>query len=78
MPAGMLVLGDVEITAICDVDTVMPLAEAFDRGDPPPGGIDLRIRGLSQLTEHDLVSGGVRRRYCAESTSALVEPDLHR
>jgi hypothetical protein len=36
----MLVLGDVEITAICDVDTVMPLAEAFDRGDPPPGGIE--------------------------------------
>jgi glyoxylase-like metal-dependent hydrolase (beta-lactamase superfamily II) len=40
MPAGMLVFGDVEITAICDVDTVMPLAEAFDRGDPPPGGIE--------------------------------------
>jgi glyoxylase-like metal-dependent hydrolase (beta-lactamase superfamily II) len=40
MPAAMLVLGDVEITAICDVDTVMPLAEAFDRGDPPPGGIE--------------------------------------
>lgn len=40
MPAGMLVLGDVEITAICDVDTVMPLAEAFDSGDPPPGGIE--------------------------------------
>jgi glyoxylase-like metal-dependent hydrolase (beta-lactamase superfamily II) len=40
MPAGKLVLGDVEITAICDVDTVMPLAEAFDRGDPPPGGIE--------------------------------------
>jgi glyoxylase-like metal-dependent hydrolase (beta-lactamase superfamily II) len=40
MSAEMLVLGDVEITAICDVDTVMPLAEAFDRGDPPPGGIE--------------------------------------
>ena len=40
MPGGTIVLGDVEVTAICDVDTVMPLTDAFDRGDPPPGGID--------------------------------------
>ncbi len=38
MPAGMLVLGDIEITALCDVDTVMPLVEAFGGGEPPPGG----------------------------------------
>jgi hypothetical protein len=32
-------LGNVEITAILDVDTSMPLAEVFDgSGDPPPGG----------------------------------------
>lgn len=40
MPAGMLVLGEVEIAAICDVDTVTPLAEVFDRANPPPGGIE--------------------------------------
>jgi glyoxylase-like metal-dependent hydrolase (beta-lactamase superfamily II) len=39
MPAETLTLGDVEITAILDVDTSMPLAEVFDgTGDPPPGG----------------------------------------
>ena len=39
MPAATLTVGDVEITAILDVDTSMPLAELFDgSGDPPPGG----------------------------------------
>ena len=39
MPAVTLTVGDVEITAILDVDTSMPLAEIFDgSGDPPPGG----------------------------------------
>ena len=39
MPAATLTVGNVEITAILDVDTSMPLAEVFDgSGDPPPGG----------------------------------------
>jgi glyoxylase-like metal-dependent hydrolase (beta-lactamase superfamily II) len=39
MPAATLTVGDVEITAILDVDTWMPLAEMFDGSvDPPPGG----------------------------------------
>jgi glyoxylase-like metal-dependent hydrolase (beta-lactamase superfamily II) len=39
MPAATLAVGDVEITAILDVDTSMPLTEVFDgSGDPPPGG----------------------------------------
>ena len=39
MPAATLIVGEVEITAILDVDTSMPLAELFDgSGDPPPGG----------------------------------------
>jgi hypothetical protein len=39
MPAATLTIGNVEITAILDVDTSMPLAEVFDgSGDPPPGG----------------------------------------
>ena len=39
MPVATLTIGSVEITAIRDVDTSMPLAEVFDgRGDPPPGG----------------------------------------
>lgn len=39
MLAGSLIVGDVEISALRDVDTRMPLAEAFDGGDPPPGGL---------------------------------------
>jgi hypothetical protein len=36
MPAATLTVGNVEITAILDVDTSMPLAEVFDgSGDPP-------------------------------------------
>jgi glyoxylase-like metal-dependent hydrolase (beta-lactamase superfamily II) len=39
VPAATLTVGDVEITAILDVDTSMPLAEMFDGSvDPPPGG----------------------------------------
>ena len=39
MPAATLTVGNVEITAILDVDRSMPLAEVFDgSGDPPPGG----------------------------------------
>ena len=39
MPAATLTVGNVEITAILDVDTSMPLAEIFgESGDPPPGG----------------------------------------
>ena len=39
MPAATLTIGDVEITAILDVDTSIPLAEVFDgSGDPPRGG----------------------------------------
>jgi metallo-beta-lactamase superfamily protein len=39
MPAATQTVGNVEITAILDVDTSMPLAEVFDgSGDPPPGG----------------------------------------
>ena len=39
MQTDTLTVGDVEITAILDVDTSMPLAELFDgSGDPPPGG----------------------------------------
>ncbi len=39
MPAATLTVGDVEIIAILDVDTSMPLAEMFDGSvDPPPGG----------------------------------------
>jgi hypothetical protein len=39
MPAATLTVGNVEITAILDVDTSMPLTEVFDgSGDPPPGG----------------------------------------
>ena len=34
MPVGTLVVGDVQIIAIHDVDALMPLADAFDRGDP--------------------------------------------
>ena len=40
MPAATLTVGNVEITAILDVDTSMPLAEMFDgNADPPPGGV---------------------------------------
>jgi hypothetical protein len=39
MPAATLTVGNVEISAILDVDTSKPLAEVFDgSGDPPPGG----------------------------------------
>ena len=39
MPAGSLTVGDIEITAILDIDTSIPVAEVFgERGDPPPGG----------------------------------------
>ena len=39
MPAATLTVGNVEITAILDVDTMFPLAEVFDgSGDPLPGG----------------------------------------
>ena len=39
MPATTLTVGDVEITAILDVDTLIPIADVFDEsGDPPPGG----------------------------------------
>ncbi len=39
MPAARLTVGDVEITAILDVDTSIPLTEVFDgSGDPTPGG----------------------------------------
>jgi hypothetical protein len=39
MPGATLTVGNVEITAILDVDTSMPLAEVFDgSGDLPPGG----------------------------------------
>lgn len=40
MPAGSLIVGAVEIVALRDVDAVMPLADTFDRGDPPPGGLE--------------------------------------
>ena len=37
MPAATLTVGNVEITAILDVDTMFPLAEVFDgSGDPLP------------------------------------------
>ena len=40
MPATTLTVGNVEITAVLDVDTSMPLDEVFDgSGDPPPGGL---------------------------------------
>jgi len=39
MHTATLTVGNVEITAILDVDTSMPLAEVFDgSGDPPRGG----------------------------------------
>ena len=39
MSGETLTIGDVEITAILDVDTSIPLAEVFDgSSDPPPGG----------------------------------------
>jgi hypothetical protein len=39
MRAATLTVGEIEITAILDIDTAMPLAELFDgSGDPPPGG----------------------------------------
>ena len=40
MPDATLSIGDVEIVAISDVDTTMPLSDMFDRGDPPPGGAE--------------------------------------
>ena len=41
MPAATLTVGNVEITAILDVDTPIALAEIFDgSGDPLPGGSD--------------------------------------
>ncbi len=40
MSAGSLIIGDVEIVAILDIDTLMSLGETFDRGDPPPGGTE--------------------------------------
>jgi glyoxylase-like metal-dependent hydrolase (beta-lactamase superfamily II) len=41
MPAATLTVGNVEITAILDVDTSMPLAELFDGGiDALPGGAE--------------------------------------
>jgi hypothetical protein len=49
MPAATLTVGNVEITAILDVDTSMPLAEVFGgSGDPPPGGSEFlaaRVKG---------------------------------
>jgi glyoxylase-like metal-dependent hydrolase (beta-lactamase superfamily II) len=40
MPEATLTVGDVEVTAILDVEASMPLAEVFDGGgDPPPGGL---------------------------------------
>ena len=39
MPAATLTIGNAEITAIRDVDALIPLSEMFDgSGDPPPGG----------------------------------------
>jgi hypothetical protein len=41
MPAATLTVGNVEITAILDVDTSIPLAELFDGGiDALPGGAE--------------------------------------
>jgi glyoxylase-like metal-dependent hydrolase (beta-lactamase superfamily II) len=41
MPTATLTVGDIDITAILDTDTSMPLAEVFDgSGDPPPGGVE--------------------------------------
>ena len=39
MPTATMTVRNVEITAILDLDTPIPLAEVFDgSGDPPPGG----------------------------------------
>ncbi len=39
MPAATLIVGNVEITAILDIDTSMPLVEVFNgSGDPPHSG----------------------------------------
>ena len=53
MPAESLTVGDVEITAILDVDTWMPLTEVFDgTGDPLPGGLDsLATRYPEEFTD---------------------------
>ena len=40
MLAATLIVGHVEIAAIRDVDALMSLTETFDRGDPPPGGLE--------------------------------------
>ena len=52
MTAAALTVGNVEITAILDVDTSMPLAEVFDgSGDPPPGGSEsLAVRYPDEFT----------------------------
>ena len=52
MPAETLTVGNVEITAILDVDTMFPLAEVFERsGDPLPGGSEsLASTSADQVT----------------------------
>src|SRR5262249_38665621 len=46
-----LTVGDVEITAILDVDTSMPLVDLLGGGDPPPGGsASLSVRYPDEFT----------------------------
>jgi glyoxylase-like metal-dependent hydrolase (beta-lactamase superfamily II) len=43
MPSDGLILGNVEIVPILDVDALMPLGDMFDRGEPPPGGVEALV-----------------------------------
>jgi glyoxylase-like metal-dependent hydrolase (beta-lactamase superfamily II) len=40
MSEKTIVVGDIEVIAICDAEGSLSLAETFRRGDPPPGGIE--------------------------------------
>jgi hypothetical protein len=57
MSAATLVVGNVEITAILDVDTSMPLTEVFDGSSDPPG----RSKSLAASIEDREVSPGMSR-----------------